>query len=354
MNTNLSKFYIKKSTTLRQALNQLNESAEKILFVVDNKNKLLGALSDGDVRRWILKGGGLDVVIENIFNSHTISLTKNYELDEVKRLMIEKKIGSIPIVDDQNKIINILFWEDIFENKYKNIRKKLNIPVVIMAGGKGTRLDPFTKILPKPLIPINDKTIIEIIIDKFLDHKVNHFHISVHYKSAIIKSFFKELNPSYSISFITEDKPSGTIGSLNFLQNKTKGPILITNCDIIIDCDYGDIVDFHNKNKNHLTLVAALMHLSVPYGICDITKSGQLKKMREKPEYSFLVNTGMYILESQMIKLIPKDEVFDITHLIKKMKSQGKKIGIFPVNSKSWIDIGEWEEYKKANNRINI
>jgi NDP-sugar pyrophosphorylase family protein len=225
---------------------------------------------------------------------------------------------------------------------------------VIMAGGKGTRLDPFTRILPKPLIPIGDKSIIEIIIDKFLKYQINHFIVSVNEKSKIIKSYFEELNPPYSISYIHEPKPLGTAGSLKYLDKKDCHSIIVTNCDIIIDADYADLVDSHLKDNNDITLVASMKQYKIPYGVCEIENGGALKTIIEKPEYNFLVNTGMYIIKTESLKLVPFEEYFHMTHLIEKVKAAGGKIGVYPISESSWIDTGEWEEYKNALKAFNL
>ena len=225
---------------------------------------------------------------------------------------------------------------------------------VIMAGGKGTRLDPFTRILPKPLIPIGDKTILEIIIDKFMDYRVNHFYISVNHKAKIIKSYFEELDPDYDLTFLYEEKPLGTVGALKQLEGKIEGNIVLTNCDIIIDADYADILKNHRDNNNGITVVASLKHYNIPYGICEIENGGTLVCIKEKPEYDFLVNTGMYIIDSKLVKFIPENEFFHITHLIEAVQKQGTRIGVYPISENSWIDTGEWVEYKNAIEKLKF
>ena len=222
-----------------------------------------------------------------------------------------------------------------------------------MAGGKGTRLDPFTRILPKPLIPLGEKTVIEIIIDSFVECGVGKFYISVNYKSKIIKSYFEELNPPYAIEYIHEDKPLGTAGSLRYLRGNLETSLIVTNCDVIIKADYRDIVEHHLANRNDITLVASLKNYNIPYGVCDIENGGVLIRIQEKPEYNFLVNTGIYLLRPETLELIPENEFFDITHLIEKAKGAGGKIGVYPISDKSWIDTGEWAEYKNAIGHFN-
>jgi NDP-sugar pyrophosphorylase family protein len=284
----------------------------------------------------------------------TYSVNTGYELEIVKNDILKLKITYVPVIDGERRIVEFLVWDKLFDGKIKRKTKEtIDIPVVIMAGGKGTRLDPFTRILPKPLIPIGDKTILEIIIENFLDYHVNHFYISVNHKAKIIKSYFEELNPKYGLTFLYEDKPLGTVGALKQLEGQLEGDLILTNCDIIINADYADILIHHKSNKNDITVVASLKHYNIPYGICEIENGGKLLNIKEKPEYDFLVNTGMYVINPDVLKYIPKDEFFHITHLIEKIKLS-HKIGIYPISENSWTDTGEWIEYKKAVEKLKL
>lgn len=353
-NEHIRPFLISENDSIVAAMQRLNETAEKILFVTDIDRKLIGSVTDGDIRRWILAGGSLDESVNTVCNRKPFTVTEQYQLVAVRELMIENKLECIPVVNSSNFVVELLFWRDIFQENARKPFKHLNIPVIIMAGGKGTRLDPFTKILPKPLIPIGDKPIIEIIIEKFREYGIPQYYISVNHKAKIIKSFFEELNPEYGIQFIDESIPLGTAGSLKFLQGRIEGSMVVTNCDIIISSDYSEIVDYHNDNDNDITLVASLKKYSIPYGICNLEKGGGFINIDEKPEYSFLVNTGFYILKSNVLDLIPKDTFFHMTQLIEAAKAAGKTVGVFPVSENSWIDTGEWDEYRKAVDRMNI
>ena len=217
-----------------------------------------------------------------------------------------------------------------------------------MAGGRGTRLEPFTKVLPKPLIPIHEKPIVEHIIDRFLKIGSKHFYLSVNYKSKILKAYFEELKPKYKISFVEEKFPLGTAGSLNLLENKIRGPFFVTNCDIIIKADLDSLFKFHQKNKYDITLVASNKEYIIPYGTCKLNEEGHLSYIMEKPQYDLLINTGLYILNHNVIKMVPENEFFNITDLIDKMIKSGGKVGVYPVDETSWIDVGQWAEYKNA------
>ncbi len=349
-----SDILIDPKSRLKAAMNQLNVTAKKILFVVDSNSKLFGSLTDGDIRRWILSGGSLEAEIQKVCFKNTYYVSPDFNVEEVKAQIFKRKIDIVPVLDSKKRILQFLTAEKLFNAKLKPEKKTpIGLPVVIMAGGKGTRLDPFTKILPKPLIPIGDKAIVEIIIDKFLEYDVGTFYMSLNHKSKIIKSYFEELNPSYKIKYLYEDKPLGTAGSLKQLEHSLSGSFIMTNCDIIIEADYNEILRHHEKERNDITVVSSLKHFNIPYGICEISKKGTLLNIREKPEYSFLVNTGMYIINSKVLCHIPQDEFFHVTHLIEDVNRKGGKIGIFPINESAWIDIGEWKEYKLALEKFN-
>ena len=221
-----------------------------------------------------------------------------------------------------------------------------------MGGGKGTRLDPFTRILPKPLIPMGNDPIIKIIMDEFGKYGMSDFYITLNNKGKMIKAYFHDHNLPYKINFIEEQKPLGTAGALKLIKPKLKETFFVSNCDIIIKSDYNDIIKFHKERKNSLTLVGSMQHYTIPYGVCEIENGGDLISIREKPQYDFLTNTGMYVLELDVLNLIPGDTYFDMTDLIKAIQGKGQKVGVFPVSKESWIDVGQWAEYKNAIQKI--
>ncbi len=355
MRATIEKLLVSRSVSLYAALERLEETEEKILFVVDDSGNLYGTLTDGDVRRWILAKGSLDGEIADVCNARPKFVDEGYDLNVIKVTMLENNILCIPVLDAGRKIVELLFWEDVFGNKVPQPRKEtLSVPVVIMAGGAGSRLDPFTRVLPKALVPLGAKTVIEIIIDSFLAHGVSAFYISVFNKSRIIKAYFDELSPHYTVSYLEEDKPLGTSGALRGLVGRVKGPLVVTNCDVLIKADYSKLIHFHRDNRNMLTLVASVRSYPIPYGICEIDSSGQLTRINEKPELRFLVNTGMYVVEEEALRLIPEGQLFHVTDLIAKLTERGDRVGVFPVGEKSWSDTGEWAEYKKTLSQFTL
>lgn len=340
--------------TLKKAMERLSESGNKTLVVVGNNNKMLGTLSDGDLRKAILKGVKINDSIETIYNHNPKYFIKGkYTISEAKKIFINTGFDLIPIIDNNKKVLDVVLWRKVFKNdKKRNGISKLKIPIVIMAGGKGTRLEPFTKILPKPLVPIQEKPIIEHIIERFNILGCKNFYLTVNYKSHILKAYFKELQPKYKIQFIEETQPLGTAGSLKFLSGKIKSSFIVTNCDIIIDENYADIHKYHQKYKFDATVVVSMKNHIIPYGTCELDNKGFLKKIIEKPEFDFLINTGFYIMNKKMIDIIPKNKLYHMTDLLSDAKKCNLKIGVYPIREEKWIDIGQWSEYHKAIEKL--
>jgi len=334
--------------SIKQAMKKLSETGLKCLLVADEANHLLGTLSDGDIRKAILDGKKVSLPITNIYNVNPTVINTSTDKNEIKKLFLRLRIDIIPIVSSDNNILGYRTWEDVFGNNNQRDKIDSSVPVIIMAGGSGSRLEPFTKVLPKPLVPINDKPIIEHIIQRFCDAGCNEFYLTVNYKARIMKAYFEELSPDYTVSFIDEPKPLGTAGSLKYLSGKFSKPFFVTNCDIIIKADYSELYNYHRENNYDLTLVASTKEYIIPYGTCELDNNGQLSHINEKPKYDFLINTGLYVISPELLDLIPANQFFHITHLIELAKNLGKKIGLFPIADESWIDVGQWAEYQKA------
>lgn len=345
---------INSNRSIKKALSQISKTGHKSLVVVTKNNKLLGTLSDGDVRRSILENINLSTKISKIFNKNCINLIENnFTNAKARSIFVDHKVDLIPIVNKEKILVDILTWDRIFRDKEKIIKIKAAPPVVIMAGGKGTRLLPFTDVLPKPLVPINNKPFIQHITENFIKYGCKNFLITVNFKSKIIKAFFEELNPNYKVSFLDETIPLGTVGSLSFLKNKIKKSFFVSNSDVIVRADLEKIYNFHIENDFDLTLVASTKEYVIPYGTCDLDKRGHLLKINEKPAFNFLVNTGLYVLKPELIKLIPSKKKFDLPDLLKKMKKLKYTTGVFPVDSDEWLDVGEWSEYFKTKKKLN-
>lgn len=349
----LSSFKVNQKETIRNAFKQKDLNKHDCILVTDEEDKVLGIVTDGDLRRAIWSFVPLDIEIEAITNKNFVYVSEDFNINEIKNIFLEKKLLQIPILKD-GKLIDILYRSDFKEYDLKHFHTNLKCPVVIMAGGRGTRLDPFTHILPKALIPIKGKPILEIILEKYHEQGMKDFYISVNHKEKMIRAYFEEMNSLFNITYIKEDKPLGTVGGLRFLDNQIKTTFFVSNCDIIIEDDYEKIYNFHKDGGFVLTIVGAMQNHVVSYGVCNIENGGELKEFVEKPQYDFLVNTGMYIFEPEVIKLIPYNERLDFTDLVKTIKKAGKKIGVYPVSENTWIDIGQWSEYKKNLSKLRF
>ena len=349
----MKNLFIQSNKTIKDALKQLNKVGEKCLVVVNNDEKYLGTLSDGDLRKSILKGENLKDTIENIYNMQSTFLIEGkYTNKKIKKIFLKYKFDLIPIINSSREIVKILFWEKVFGNG-KDLRgESLSVPVVIMAGGRGARLEPFTKVLPKPLIPIHDKPIIEHIIERFIHLGCFDFYLTVNYKGKILKAYFEELKPDYNVKFIEEKEPLGTAGSLRYLDGQLDRPFFVTNCDIIIKANYASIYEFHQEGNYDVTLVASAKEYVIPYGTCELNDEGHLSHINEKPGYDFLINTGLYMLNPGVLELIPKNTLYHITDLIKDAKDKGMKVGVFPIDDDAWVDVGQWTEYQKAIKKL--
>jgi len=348
----MKEFLVNKNINIIEALKKITSNRSKHLVVVDEKEKVIGILSDGDIRRAILKKIKLHSKIFSIFNKDFFYFReKKFSKDKAINIMIEKNIFFAPILNVSKKLVDVIVLnqQDFKNTKFKSSDKGKKIPVVIMAGGLGSRMKPFTNILPKPLIPVGNKTVIENIIDKFSNYQIKNFIVTLNYKSQIIKSFFNEIKLDQKISFYVEKKPLGTIGALSNMKTKLKGNFFLANSDSIIDIDMNDFIEFHEKSRNDFTIAAAIKKYQVPYGSCNIDKKGNLKSIIEKPRYDLLVNTGFYLVNSKVLKFIKKNKKMDVDEFINILLKNKRKIKIYPISEMNWQDVGQWEEYNKLN-----
>lgn len=334
--------------TILNAIKQMDKLGKKLLLVFA-EGKFDSLLSIGDVQRAIIKNKSLDTPIRQILRKDVEVAYENKSKEEIHKRMLENRTECMPVLDTKGELSEVIFWEDIVGNSEKRIKRNLDLPVVIMAGGKGTRMRPITNVLPKPLIPLGEKSMIEQIMEKFIDIGCLYFYVTLNYKAEFIRQYFSMpgKDERANITFIEEEKFLGTAGSLNLLKNKISQTFFVSNCDILIDQDYGEIMDYHREQNNEMTIVAALKHYSIPYGILETGKNGALLSITEKPDFTFQINSGMYILEPHLLTEVPENKFFHITDLMKQIKDRKGRIGVFPVSEKSWKDIGNWEEYLK-------
>ena len=335
---------ISQNESLIEALNKMNTTERKLLIVCDC-NKFLGVISIGDVQRAILSKCDMNQPLFNFMRQEVTFVKKGYyDIERVKASMLEGKIEAMPVIDERGMLCDVIEWNQLFPYQ-KNPKSVLDkIPVVIMAGGKGTRLLPLTNVIPKPLIPVSDKTIIEEIMERFQEAGCTSFYLSVNYMMDRIEDYFKR-KPEWEINYLKEKKPLGTGGSLYLLKDKVKSSFFVTNCDTLVDVDLFDLIDYHRKNKHLVTVVSAIKTMHIPYGTLETETDGIVIRVKEKPDYVYQLNTGFYVLEPEVLAYIEDEEFLNIPDLICRIISNGGKVGSFPVSENSWIDMGNWDEY---------
>lgn len=347
MKESIKQICIDVKATVLAALKQMDTTRRKLLIVMDG-GKYRSVLSIGDIQRAIIKGDSLDEPVESILRPATKIARASQERAEVEQYVKEHKNEFMPIVDEDNNLVDVVFWDELFKTEVHHRTEDFDLPVIIMAGGQGTRLRPLTNVLPKPLIPIGEQTMMEDIMDRFVECGCQDFYVSVNYMADFMRHYFDNFSKhNYHIEYFQEDKPLGTAGSLHLLKGKIKDTFFVSNCDSILDEDYGEILRYHRENKNEITVVSVVKSIYIPYGTLVTGESGLLSSIQEKPELTFQINTGMYILEPHLLKEIPSDRVYHITYLIEKLVKEGRRVGVYPVNEGSWTDIGNWDEYLK-------
>lgn len=340
-------FIIEEKNTILEAMERLDIVAEKVLFIV-KEERLLATLTDGDVRRWILKRGDLNATVDNAANYSPKYLV---ECDRKEALQFMKKysIEALPILEQTGRIKSIVLWD---EKEVVESRECLQLPVVMMAGGQGKRLYPYTNILPKPLIPIGELPIAEHIINQFYKFGCRQFYLIVNHKKNMIKAYFNEIEKNYDIFYAEEDVPLGTGGGLSLLKGKIDSTFILTNCDILVEEDFAKIYRLHKEQKHIITMVCSLKNFSIPYGVVEIGEDGNIASMKEKPQVSFFTNTGCYIVEPEIINELEENTAIGFPDIIEKYRGQGKNVGIYPIGENAWMDMGQLDEMERMRSRI--
>lgn len=340
----ITDFIIDENITLINAVKVIDRNGRGIAFICKN-NKLRAVLSDGDIRRYILNKGNMEEEVKHVANYKPKYLKTGSSLN-IKKYLSDNRITAVPVVDEQGGIVKI--WlkngEEVCDIK------KINIPVVIMAGGKGTRLYPYTQILPKPLIPIGQKTITEHIMDRFIKVGCMNITMIVNYKKRFIETYFAE-DSGYFVKFVEEEQYFGTGGGLKLLKDIDQ-TFFMTNCDILLEADYTDIYEKHKSEKNIITMVCANKKVVIPYGTVERDVSGKYSRLTEKPTFSFLINTGFYVIEPEFLKRIPDNTFVHITDIIHKCAAEGENIGVYEVEENAWMDMGQMDELEKMKSRL--
>lgn len=344
-NEEFQKLIGKMSLTVAECMQAIDLNSSGILFIADDNRKLLGCITDGDIRRFLLSGGKLDDSIIGAVNRMP-KIAHSYE--EAREIYHKKNYVVIPIINEGNDIIDFYYGNVRRERQHKFLR----IPVVINAGGRGTRLDPFTKVLPKPLIPVGDLPIIELIMKEYQSYDCNDFHIIVNYKKDLMKAYFHDNENHYSIAWYDEEKPLGTGGGLSLLRGKFDSTFFFTNCDALLTANYESMLKFHKDQGNTITMICAYKNINIPYGVVEMGQQGVIESMKEKPLMSFLTNTGIYIVEPEVIDDIADNEAIGFPDIVEREKQKGRKVAVYPVSENDWMDMGQLPELEKMRVKL--
>ena len=336
------KLAVKSTDSIHDVINMIDKGGAQIALVVDDQDKLLGTVTDGDIRRGILNGVKITESVKRVFNANPITVSSRMSRVSIAKLMRKKYIRQIPVIDNEGKIIRIeLLKEVLNQPSYNNW-------VVIMAGGLGTRLKPLTNACPKPLLKIGDKPILELLLENLYDYGFNSIYISINYKGQMISDYFGDGSRyGLDVKYLEEDKRLGTAGALTLLPKYPKDPILVMNGDLLTKVNFKQMMDFHQKSKCLATMGVIEFDYQVPYGVVTI-KDEIIAEIDEKPSYKFFVNAGIYILHPRLLKGLPINQYYDMPQLFHKHIKKGVKIAAFPIRE-SWLDIGKPDDLERAS-----
>jgi len=336
----LSAYTVDRYAYLSQVVQKLSENEHKGLIVLDG-DKVCGTFTRADMVRCSHCMGMQDVTVEEFFNR---SFTAAHTPEEAESM----KHSIIPVVDEKGKLTDICF--PIFRHSSSHL-----FPVVVMAGGKGTRLYPYTRILPKPLVPlVGEQPMVETIMDRFHSYGPDQFFMIVNYKKEMIKDYFKDVELDYSVSFRDETTALGTGGGLYLVRDDIDETFCLTNCDIILRENLDEIYEFHKESGNLITMITALMPVSVPYGVIKVDERQKIREMVEKPTYMMLVNIGIYFVEPEVFHYLSDKEKVDFPTLIGRVKEDGKAVGVYPITNDSWLDMGQVNSYEHAREVLRM
>ncbi|KTF15211.1 nucleotidyltransferase family protein [Pseudoalteromonas sp. H105] len=341
MSINWQKVVVSPSDSINDVLKIIDKEALRVALVVE-ENRLIGMVTDGDVRRGILQGVELASPVSSIMNANPVSANKSLSSNELKTLMQSKKILSLPIINDQGELVGL---KTIHETL--TVEKREN-PVFIMAGGFGTRLRPLTDNCPKPMLKVGGKPMLETLINSFKSHGFYRFYISTHYLPEVIMDYFGDGGDfEIEITYVHEDTPLGTGGALSLLpETLPKEPLIMINGDILTNVDFGKVISFHEKHRSDATMCVRDYEIKVPFGVIE-GQSHEITSIIEKPTYRFFVNAGIYIISNAIIQSLVKNQYLDIPELFDKQQRLGSKVLKFPIHE-YWLDIGRHDDFEKA------
>ena len=341
------KYVVSEKLNVRETITYMESINTKAVVVLDSDDKMIGLFTNGDMRHFFLGGGSLQENITSAMNSTPQFFTT---FEEVQAFRQKKHLVIYPIVDKDMKYVDAILDEKEEDNLITN--DLCDVPLVIMAGGKGTRLYPYTQILPKALIPIGEKTISERIIERFRQYGCKDVYFILNHKAGMIKAYYNEQPTNSHINFLEEEEFLGTGGGIKLLKGMVNHTFFLSNCDIIINADLACAYRTHQLNHNVITFVCAMKEIKIPYGVVETDQKGSIKKITEKPELSFLTNTGMYILEPEVIDSITEHEFIHMPEVAARYMDKGFNVGVFPIHEREWLDMGQLDELENMKRQL--
>lgn len=335
----LARICIAEDQPISEAVARIDASGGEIALVLDEAGRLVGTVTDGDVRRGILRGKSLDAPVSMIMNREPKSAPQGSDLRMLARELKSRSIGQMPVIDENGVVVDVIFAREL------DVPPQQEHAVVIMAGGLGTRLRPITETIPKPMIPIGGKPILEVIIGKFLDQGFQRFTLCVNHLAEVIKAHFGDGSKfGVEIDYIQEPKRLGTAGALSLIHPAPTRPVIVMNGDILTSVNFSQLLAFHYDNRAAATMGLNRFQYTLPYGVVDVA-GHSIRSFREKPVYDFFVNAGIYVISPEAISLIPQDEFFDMPTLFEKLPND-KRVA-FPIHE-YWLDIGRHDDLDRA------
>ena len=332
---------VKEAQSLLGTMRIIDETSLQFAVVVDENNHLLGTVTDGDIRRGILRGEGLEVPIYTIMNTTPVTAKSDLSISKYKQLMKSKKLKQLPIVNEDNQVVDVLFLDTLQLAANKN-------QVVLMLGGLGTRLRPLTNDIPKPMLKVGNKPIVETIVEGFKQYGYTNFIFSVNYKKEIIQNYFKTGEDfGITIDYVEERKRMGTAGALSLIKNRPTEPFFVMNGDLLTQVNFDQLMQFHIEQDTIATMCVREYEYQIPYGVIE-TIGTNLKGIHEKPVHRSFVNAGIYVLSPEVFDYIPYETFYDMPTLFERLIEAGKKTSAFPIHE-YWLDIGQVDDFQRAN-----
>ena len=330
-------------TTIREVIRVLDSAALQIVLVVDAEERLLGTVTDGDVRRAILRGASLDDTALQVMNPDPVLARIDDQPEHLLALMQRTRLHHIPVVDDLHRVVGLQLIDDLLDRR----QKKDNF-VVLMAGGLGSRLRPLTDDCPKPMLKVGNKPLLETILESFCDYGFTRFYISVNYMAEKVMDYFGDgARWGVEIKYLHEDQRMGTAGALSLIEETTDLPLIVMNSDILTKVNFQNLLDFHGAHHSVATMCVREYDFQVPYGVVKIDNH-RIISIEEKPVHRFFVNAGIYVLEPTVLDLIPRNAFFDMPSLYERLMAEKEETAVFPIRE-YWLDIGQLADYDRAN-----